>query len=501
MPAPGSDAEDGTLPASAFTWWVDFYHDDGQLHSHPIMPLTPGSKTGSFTISRSGHLSANVFYRINLKVTDSDGGTRTISRDIQPRKATVTLVTVPAGLQLRLDGQPVSTPHSFVGVVGIQRSLEAVSPQGNQHFSSWSDGGARVHTITTPASNTTYTARFTTQSPVSIRIANVSRYEGNSGSANAVFNVTLSRASSAPVSVAWKTTNGSAKSGTDYTAGNGTLTFPAGTTSRTIPVAIRGDTTVEGKELFYVDLSAPSGASIADARGVGSILNDDGMSTLTFSASSYRKTENGGSATMTVKRTGGLAAGRSVRYSTANGTATAGQDYTAMSGTLTFAAGVDSLSFQVPIRNDTLDEANETVKLSLSNPGSGTLLGTRRTATLTVVDNDNGGTFNFSVGAYERSEDGGRATIMVLRTGGSANGASVRYSTSSGTALAPGDYTSASGTLSFGAGQWSAAFTVPLKNDTFNETNETVRLALSGPTGGATLGTRPTSVLTILDDE
>ncbi len=201
---------------------------------------TVGSKTGSFTITRTGEKSANVFYRIHLQVRDSGGLTRTISRDIRPRKATVTLVTVPAGLQLRLDGQPVSTPHSFVGVVGIQRSLEAVSPQGNQHFSSWSDGGARVHTITTPASNTTYTARFVTQSAVSIRIANVSRYEGNSGSTTALVNVRLSAARAAPVSVAWKTTSGSAKSGTDYTAANGTLTFPAGATSRTIPVTDPG---------------------------------------------------------------------------------------------------------------------------------------------------------------------------------------------------------------------------------------------------------------------
>ncbi len=250
-----------------------------------------------------------------------------------------------------------------------------------------------------------------------------------------------------------------------------------------------------------MDLSAPSGATIADARAAGSILNDDGTSTFAFGAASYRKTENGGSATITVTRTGGLAGGRSVRYSTANGTASAGPDYTARSGTLTFGVGVLTASFQVPITNDGLDEANETVNLSLSNPSSGAVLGTRRTATLTVVDNDEGGALNFSAAAYERSEAGGSATIRVIRTGGVANGVSVRYSTSPGTALAPADYTSASGTLSFAAGQWSAAFAVTLRNDTVNEANETVRLALSSPTGGAVLGTRPTAMLTLLDDE
>ena len=85
-------------------------------------------------------------------------------RDIRPRKVTVTLATNPGGLQLRLDGQPVATPHSFVGVVGIERTLEAVSPQGpNWTFSSWSDGRARIHTIKTPSASKTYTARFVAQ--------------------------------------------------------------------------------------------------------------------------------------------------------------------------------------------------------------------------------------------------------------------------------------------------------------------------------------------------
>jgi hypothetical protein len=198
-------------------------------------------------------------------------------RDIRPRKVTVTLATNPGGLQLRLDGQPVATPHSFVGVVGIERTLEAVSPQGtNWTFSSWSDGGARVHTIRTPPASTTYTARFVGQSAVSIAIGNRTRYEGDSGTAGATFAVRLSAPRTVPVTVAWKTTDGSAKAGSDYNGASGSLTFPPGTTLRTIPITIRGDTALENSEIFYVDLSAPSGASIADARGVGTILNDDG---------------------------------------------------------------------------------------------------------------------------------------------------------------------------------------------------------------------------------
>jgi len=127
--------------------------------------------------------------------------------------------------------------------------------------------------------------RFVAQSAVSIAIGDRTRYEGNSGTANALFTVRLSAPRTAPVSVAWRTTDGSAKAGTDYIAANGRLTFPAGTTLRTIPVAIRGDTAP--------DLSAPSGASIADAPGIGTIRNDDGAGTVAFDAASYQKAERG----------------------------------------------------------------------------------------------------------------------------------------------------------------------------------------------------------------
>ena len=248
-------------------------------------------------------------------------------------------------------------------------------------------------------------------------------------------------------------------------------------------------------------MSAPSGATIADARAVGSIKNDDGTGTIAFGASAYQKAENGGSATITVTRSGGLGGGMTAQYATTNGTASAGTDYTATSGTLTFAAGVTSVSFQVPITNDTRDEVTETVNLSLSNPAGGAVLGTRRTASLNIVDNDTGGVLSFSSGAYERSESGGSATIKVLRTGGAASGVTVHYATSAATANATDDYTPATGTLSFAAGQTSASFSVALRNDTVNEANETVNLVLANPTGGAKLGSQPTAVLTILDDE
>jgi glucose/arabinose dehydrogenase len=156
-----TDAEDASLPASAFTWRIDFHHDE---HTHPFLPETSGSKTGNFTIPTEGETSANVWYRIHLTVKDSSGATASTFRDILPTKSTFTLQTSPTGLGLTLDGQPVTTPVSIEGVVGIKRTIGAPttqSPNGDGFtLEGWSDGGSATHDISTPSTNTTYTATY-----------------------------------------------------------------------------------------------------------------------------------------------------------------------------------------------------------------------------------------------------------------------------------------------------------------------------------------------------
>lgn len=158
----GSDAEDGALPASAFTWEVVFHHD---THTHPFVAPTSGATSGSFTIPQEGETASNVFYRIHLTVTDSAGVKHTVSRDVLPRTAKLNLATSPPGLQVTLDGSPLTTPASITSVVGMKRTLGVVSPQTSggvtYAFGSWSDGGAASHVITTPAADDTYTATYT----------------------------------------------------------------------------------------------------------------------------------------------------------------------------------------------------------------------------------------------------------------------------------------------------------------------------------------------------
>jgi glucose/arabinose dehydrogenase len=151
-----TDAEDGQLPDSALHWEIRFQHD---THYHPYVDDLVGSPQ-QFTTATEGETSANVWYRVFLRATDSVGLTGEAVVDVHPETATMHFETSPPGLGLTLDGQPIATPADVLGVVGVMRTIEAPSPQGANTFDSWSDGGAQAHTISTPQVDTTYTATF-----------------------------------------------------------------------------------------------------------------------------------------------------------------------------------------------------------------------------------------------------------------------------------------------------------------------------------------------------
>ena len=181
-----------------------------------------------------------------------------------------------------------------------------------------------------------------------LSIGDVSVTEGNSGTSTATFTVTLSAAASSAVTVNYATANGSATAGSDYVAASGTLTFAAGTTTRTIPVTVNGDTTGEANETLLVNLSAASGATIADAQGTGTIVNDDSVPTLSINDMSMTEGNSGTkTATFTVTLSAASASPVSVTYATANGTAAAPSDYAAVVGSVTFPAGSTSQTLSV----------------------------------------------------------------------------------------------------------------------------------------------------------
>ena len=204
--------------------------------------------------------------------------------------------------------------------------------------------------------------------------------------------------------------------------------------------------------------------------------------TLQFSSPAYSVNEGAGIATITVKRTGGLAGAVTVHYSTSNVTAVAGKDYTATSGTLSFAANETSKTFTVMITDDTLDEADETLKLTLSNPTGGAALGAPGTATLKIIDNDLPPQLSINNTNVTEGNSGAlNAAFTVSLSAASGKTVTVHYATADGTAHAPADYTAKSGTLSFAPGQLSKPITVSVRGDLLDEVNETFSVTLSAP--------------------
>jgi hypothetical protein len=204
--------------------------------------------------------------------------------------------------------------------------------------------------------------------PPELRIVDASVAEGNSGTTNMTFTVTLTHAATVPVTLQYATANGTAASGSDYQPASGTLVISAGQTTGTITIPVNGDATPEGDETFYINLSSADGATIADGQGVGTIVNDDvALSSLTIGDVSKKEGKGGTTAfSFTVTLSASSNVPVTVQYMTADGTATfAGEDYTAKVGTLTFQPGQTSQTITISVKGDKTKEADETFFVNL----------------------------------------------------------------------------------------------------------------------------------------
>jgi glucose/arabinose dehydrogenase len=156
-----TDAQDGTLPASALTWKLIMHHCPSTCHTHPLDTFD-GTRSGEFTAPDHEYPS---YLELQLTATDSGGLTDTKSVQLDPQTVTLTFQTNPGGLRLVVNSAESQASFTRTVIVGSTNSISAVSPQpkGNKSYSfqSWSDRGAQTHNITAPGTATTYTARFT----------------------------------------------------------------------------------------------------------------------------------------------------------------------------------------------------------------------------------------------------------------------------------------------------------------------------------------------------
>lgn len=334
-----------------------------------------------------------------------------------------------------------------------------------------------------------------------ISVADTSITEGNSGTTNLTFTVTLSAASGRSVYVNYATANGTATAGTDYTSTNSSLTFNPGVTSLTVSVPVIGDTMYEGNETVLFNLTTPTNATIARAQAVGTIIDDDPVPTLSVSDASVTEGNSGTSSlNFTVTLSQSLSSTVTVNYATADFSTTAGVDYTAISGTLTFSPGITSRTVTVLVNGDTQYENNEYLYLNLSNPSGVTL--SRAQGTGTIVNDDAAPTLSINDVTVTEGDAGVTAATFTLSlsTPSTINAGVYVYTSNGGTAAPGRDFTEVNSTwVSFAPGETTKTVTVNVRGDTIKEANETFNLYLTAP-AGVTVA-RWSAVGTIIDDD
>jgi ELWxxDGT repeat protein len=311
--------------------------------------------------------------------------------------------------------------------------------------------------------------------------------EGNAGTHAATFTVTLSAASTLPVTVHYTTADCTASAPSDYTAVSGTLTFAPGETSKTLSVLVKGDRRGEADETFYVHLSAATNATIATGQGRGTILDDEPR--ITISDTSGLEGNTGTvSFIFTVSLSRAYDAPVTVHYATANGSATAGSDYQAASGTLTFAPGQTSQSVTVLVYGDRFGEANETFRLNLGAATSALI--TDPYGVGTILDDEP----RLRISDVRKQEGQGGVRQFVFTVTLSAaydQPVTVSFQTADGTATTSDqDYAAQSGTLTFAPGETTRTITILVMGDTKQEADELFYVDLFGSSSNAWVAKR-----------
>ncbi|HWH28237.1 MAG TPA: Calx-beta domain-containing protein [Mycobacteriales bacterium] len=344
--------------------------------------------------------------------------------------------------------------------------------------------------------------------PPSAVIDDVTVTEGTGGTRTVTVTVTLDRAPAAgeTVRIPWNTVDGTALFGDDYGLASGILSFSSGVSMQQITLTIVTDSTVEADEHFFVALTSGTGYTLAKDTGRVTVVDDD---VPTVSVTPTTTTE-GGSGTKTVLVTVRLSTAAfkpvTVAWATGGGTATAGTDYVAASGTVSFAPGETSRTIAVTVNGDLVWEPDETFVVTLSAP-TGATLGTS-SATVTITNDDVQPTVTLTSSATSVHEPSAATVTYTLTRGANLNGTASVVVTFGGTATRGADYvvdgvtvgTGGSVTVTFADGVGTRTFSVRVQDDTTSEPTETVVVSIGSCSGCAVSGSSSTT-LSITDDD
>jgi hypothetical protein len=266
-----------------------------------------------------------------------------------------------------------------------------------------------------------------------VSVADETVPEGNAGSTTITFVVELSAPPQRPVTVRYTTLDGTALAAEgDYDDVAGTLTFPAGITSATVEVVVQGDTIEEPDELFFLLLTGADGATLGDDRAEAEIVDDDGGALpgggATLSIADAQVSEGDGGRTrlqLVVELSAPVPVPVTVELATADGSATAGEDYEPASGRLRFPPRTTRRTFSVSVLGDGAEEGDEDFVVGLANPSGAELGGD--TAVVSILDDDAAGALTLEiVGSPERRGRPGGSVVLQVRVRNAGGGAVTR---------------------------------------------------------------------------
>jgi uncharacterized delta-60 repeat protein len=308
---------------------------------------------------------------------------------------------------------------------------------------------------------------------------------------NALISVRRVGSTNGSAQVDYSTTPGTAQPGVNYNSISNTLTFGDGEAVKFIALPLIYDPQVTGDLLLNLSLSNPGAGSSLASPSNSLVVLQDADAGLSFTNSAMSVLKNAGQAVITVICTNPVVeppvantnlAPMSVQYATQDGTAVAGVDYQATSGTLLFTNGNGTNTFNVIINNNSLVTGDHNFTVRLFNATAPGQVVAPSNQVVTIVDNNSG--LSFSRPVYTVLKSSAYATITVLRTDFTNAVTSVDYATADGTASAGVDYLATRGTLVFTNGETSKTFSVTNLSNPTVQPDKTVQLQLSNPTNG-----------------
>lgn len=422
----------------------------------------------------------------------------------------------PSGGSTLINGTYTTTPNSTVRIDFFSSPTadasgfgEGQTFLGSQEFTADETGNVTInytagtiplgHVVTATATTTTTTefsnALAVGRPRVSISPATLNQREGDTGTTDLTFTLSLDQSSSEPITVRVRTANDTAIADEDYIAFDQIITFDPEQDQKTVTIQIKGDLAREGNETFSVNLSDPTNADLGTTSSATVTIADDDV---TVSIQSIDQAEGNSGTTQAfnflVSLSGATDKPINVTYRVVDGTASAGEDFTLpASQTLTFAPGETQKTIAIAVNADSKFEADENFSIVLESVENGAIAAGQETAIGTIRNDDTRPTItlrDITVDNTEGNTGDKPFTYEVELSNPSDETVTVSYTTVDGTATAANnDYELVSPTvLTFNPGETSKTFTVNVKGDLRREPDETFSVRLSNPTN-ATLGT------------